>query len=827
MMAKINGFRKILTHFGIILFFIVLAYTYMFPLLEGKTIVMDDIQHHRGMSKELSDYRQETGEEALWTNSMFSGMPGYLISVIYPGNFARHIQRFFRNTFGTASFLILYMIGFYILLSSMKFNRWLCVAGAIAFAFSSYFIIIIEAGHTSKANAIAYMAPLLAGVLLAFRGKFIAGSLLFAVAFSLELLAGHLQITYYGFIMIVLLGLVELTYAIRNKTLPSFFKAFLFLLAGAVLAIGMNFSRLYTTWEYSRHTIRGPSELTAGKENQTSGLDKDYVVQWSYGIDETLTLLIPNFKGGGSQVNPGTDSESFEALQEQRIQNPQQVIQGVSMYHGDQPGTSGPVYAGAVVVFLFILGLFIVKGVYKWWLLAATLVSITLSWGGNIMWLTSFLLDYLPLYNKFRAPSMTLVIAQFAMPLLGFIALNNILTGKTEKKELMHGLKWSVIVTGGLSLLFALLPGIAGSFTNAADAVRYPEWLMESMISDRKAMLRSDAFRSFIFIAFAAGAVYLWHIKKLKTTPFLAATGLLILIDLWTVDKRFLNADDFESKRQVENPFPVTPADKAILNDTDLYFRVLPLPNPFQDARASFHHKNVGGYHAAKLRRYQEMIDYHLQPELQKMIKGLQDGMAIDSVFSGLTALNMLNSRYVIFDLNQAPIYNPMALGNAWFVSGFKVAETADEEIAAISGLNPLETAVLRNQFTDHLQGKKFVKDNGGTIRLTEYEPNYLKYDVKASGEQLTVFSDIYYENGWESYIDGEPVPHFRVNYILRAMVIPGGEHTVEFRFEPKAYYNGNKVSMGSSILLILAIAGYFAMESKKRKHKTGESQST
>ncbi len=826
-MAKINGFRKILIHFGIILFFIVLAYIYMFPILEGKTLEMDDIQHHKGMSKELTDYRQKTGEEAIWTNSMFSGMPGYLISVIYPGNLARHIQAFFRNQFHTASFLILYMIGFYILLSSMKFNRWLSIAGAIAFAFSSYFIIIIGAGHTSKANAIAYMAPVLAGILLAFRGKYLAGSLLFAVAFSLELLAGHLQITYYGFIMVALLGLAELIYAIRNKTLPSFFKAFFFLLAGAVVAIGMNFSRLYTTWEYSRHTIRGPSELSTEKENQTSGLDKDYVVQWSYGIDETLTLLIPNFKGGGSQVNPGTDSESFKALQEHRVQNPRQMIQAVSMYHGEQPGTSGPVYVGAIVVFLFILGLFIVKGVYKWWLLAATLVSIILSWGGNIMWLTSFLLDYLPLYNKFRAPSMTLVIAQFAMPLLGFIALNNILTGKTEKKKLMEGLKWAFIITGGLSLLFTLLPGIAGSFTHAADAVRYPEWLTGSITADRKDMLRSDAFRSFLFIAFAAGALYLWHVKKIKTTPFLVVLGILILVDLWSVDKRYLNAEDFEPERQVENPFPVTPADKAILSDKDLYFRVLPLPNPFQDARASYYHKNVGGYHAAKLRRYQEMIDYHLQPEIQQMVTRLQKGLPMDSVFMELPALNMLNTRYVIYDLNQAPVYNPLALGNAWFVSEYRTAESADKEIAAINEIDPSETAVVRNQFAERFAGKKFNKDNRGFIRLTEYEPNYLKYDMKASSEQLTVFSDIYYENGWESYIDGEPVPHFRVNYILRAMVVPQGEHVIEFRFEPKAYYNGNKVSFGSSILLILAIAGYFAMEKKKKKHKTGDIQNT
>lgn len=341
-MAKINGFRNILTESGIILFFIVLTYVYMFPLLEGKEIEMDDIQQFKGMSKELSDYREATGEEAIWTNSMFGGMPGYLISVTYPGNLSRFIQKFARTVFGSASFLILYLIGFYVLLRSLKMNRWLCVAGAIAFAFSSYFLIIIGAGHTSKANALAYLAPVVAGVLLAFRGKHLAGGLLFAFAFSLELLAGHLQITYYGFILIAILGIVELIYAVKEKTLPDFFRAVLFLLAGLVIALGMNFSRLYSTWDYSKYTIRGSSELTSDDDNQTSGLDKNYVVQWSYGIDETLTLLIPNFKGGGSQINPGTDSESFRALQANRVQNPRQMIQAVSMYHGDQPEHQAP-----------------------------------------------------------------------------------------------------------------------------------------------------------------------------------------------------------------------------------------------------------------------------------------------------------------------------------------------------------------------------------------------------------------------------------------------------------------------------------------------------
>lgn len=817
-MTKINGLRNILINLGIILFFIVLAYGYLFPLLEGKVIQMPDIEHWRGMSKELNDFREETGEEGIWTNSMFGGMPGYMISVRYPGNLAGFITGNIRKIFSTASFIILYLLGFYILLSSLKVKRWLSVAGAVAFAFSSYFLIILAAGHMTKANAIAFLAPMTAGVLLTFRKKYLAGSILFALFFSLELLAGHLQITYYGFILIALFGLTQLVFAIKEKTLPDFFKALLFLVVGAVIGIGMNFSRLYTSWEYSKDTIRGPSELTSNNENKTSGLDKDYVVQWSYGIDETLTMLIPNFKGGASQVNPGINSESYRTMREKGVQNPRQTIRAVSMYHGDQPATSGPVYMGAIVVFLFILGLYIVKGPYKWWLLSATVISVILSWGGNIMWLTNFLLDYLPFYNKFRAPSMTLVIAEFAMPLLGFIALNNIITGKTDKKIWLHGLKWSVIITAGLALLFAILPGIAGNFTNATDAVRYPDWLMDSVIADRKAMLRTDAFRSFIFIVLAAGAVWLWKIKKIKTTPLIISIGILILADLWTVDKRYLNNENFIPKRQAENPFPKMPSDEAILKDKELYFRVLPLQNPFQDARTSYYHKNVGGYHAAKLRRYQEFIDHHLQPELQQFVTSLQNRQSADSTLQSLDAINMMNTKYIIYDLNQAPIRNPYQMGNAWLVENYKIVENADEEIEAMKDVDPAETAVIDKRFKNFVDGKQFLKDLAGSVKLTEYQPNYLKYIANTSSEQLTVFSEIYYEKGWKAYVNGEEVPHFRVNYVLRALVLPPGENTIEFKFEPASYYLGNKISLASSLLLILAIAGYMFTEIRKKK---------
>ncbi len=821
-MAKISGFRNILMNMGIIVFFILVAYAYLFPLLEGKELKMDDLDHHLGMSKELVDYRNETGEEAVWTNSMFGGMPGYMISVIYPDNLADFFAGLLRQWFSIASFIIMYFIGFYVLLSSLKINRWLSVAGAIAFGLSSYFIIIIGAGHASKANALGFLPIVVAGVLMVFKGKQIPGAILFALGLSFELISGHPQITYYGLILLAIYGIVEFIYAIKEKELMSFAKSVIYLLAGVIIAVGMNFSRLYTAWEYSKETIRGPSELTSNNENKTSGLDKDYVVQWSYGIDETLTLLIPNFKGGSSLTNPGENSESYKTMREKGVQNVRQNIQAVSMYHGDQPGTSGPVYVGAIVVFLFVLGLFVVKGVYKWWLLSATVISIVLSWGGNIMPLTGFLLDYLPLYNKFRAPSMTLVIAQIAMPLLGFIALNNILTDKVEKKVWLNGLKWAVIITGGLSLVFAILPGISGSFTNVSDPARFPGWLIDSVIADRKSLLRMDAFRSFLFIALTAGALYLWNLKKIKTNLFIAVLGVLILVDLWAVDKRYLNNDNFVSKREASNPFPEMPVDKAILQDKDLYYRVLPLQNPFQDARASYYHKNVGGYHAAKLRRYQEMIENHLFPELQQMIKGLQARTPPDSVLAPLSAINMMNTRYLIYDLNNPPLQNPHAMGNAWFVNDYKIVSNADEEISALKGIDLKNEVVIDKRFSQFVANKKFQKDQDGSIVLTEYKPNYLKYTAKASSEQLTVFSEIYYNKGWNAYIDGKEAPHFRVNYILRAMILPAGEHTVEFKFHPKSYYTGNTISLASSLLLILAIAGYaFSGYRRKPKIKT------
>ncbi len=801
----------------VFIFFIAISYLYLFPLLEGKTISQHDIQSHVGMSKELADYRKATGEEAIWTNSMFGGMPGYMISVKYDSNLLNIIHGWFLKLFHPASMIILYLVTFYFLLRTMKVSRQLSLAGALAYGFSTYLIIIIQAGHNSKAYALGYLMLVVAGTLMAFRYDRKKGALLFTAGLTLEIMAAHPQITYYGMLALTVFGITELVFAVKEKRIPAFLKTTGLLFAGALLALAVNFSYLYTNYKYSKQTIRGKSELTHNSENQTSGLDKDYVVQWSQGIPETLTLMIPDFMGGSHTTNPGLQSESYKTLRNKGVENPRQIISQVILYHGDKPFTSGPYYAGAIVVFLFVLGLFVVKGADKWWLLGATLLSILLSWGKYVMPLTSFLLDYLPMYNKFRAPEMTLTIAVFTLPLLGFLGLREISSGKVEKRELYKALQWAFGITAGLSLILAILPGLAGNFSAPFDS-SYPDWLIEAVTSDRRELLRTSAFRSFLFIALAAGAILLWQMKKIKPSWFYASLGLLILADLWLIDKKYLNKSHFTTPRQETALYAPTVGDTEILKDKEISYRVLPLQNPWQDARASYFHKNVGGYSAVKLRRYQEMIDHHFTHELEEMIGALGRQQPVDSAFMGLTALNMLNTKYILYDLNSPPIQNPQAWGNAWFSPRYRIVADADEEIRELDQVTTRESVVIDKRFAAHLEGKSFSNDSTATIILTQYHPNYLKYNYKSESEQLTVFSEIYYADGWKAFVDGKETPHFRANYILRAMVLPAGEHTVEFRFHPAAFYTGNKVSLAGSLLLLAAIAGYFFIAYRKKK---------
>jgi hypothetical protein len=797
---KLTSLKPYLPVATAILVFLFITMAYFSPLLEGKRIQQSDIIHFKGMSKEIVDYREKTGEEALWTNSMFSGMPAYQISVDYQGNKLRYLDRLMQLYLPQpAGMVFLYMIGFFILLLVLKVDKWLAMAGAIAFAFSSYLLIIIEVGHNSKAHAIGYMAPVLAGIILTYRGRYLAGGLLAAIALSLELLTNHLQITYYLMMIAGIFVVAEFIVRLKEKQLAVFAKATGVLLVASALAVATNITNLWATYEYGKETIRGKTELTTEKSNRTSGLDKDYATQWSYGIGETFTMLIPNYNGGSSSGALGTNSNAYKALIDNNIDKSQaeKIIKSLPLYWGNQLSVAGPVYLGAIIVFLFLFAAFVVDPKYKWWLISASILSVLLAWGKNFMPLTDFFLTYVPGYNKFRAVSMTLVIAEFCVPLLAVLGLQKVLSGEVDKKKILRALYISAGITAGLSLFFAVFGSSLFSFSAASDeqyASYFPDWMMQAIRSDRASMFTTDAFRSFALIALAAASLWALVAGKIKKPVFFTLLTLFILIDMWSVNKRYLNNDSFVSKRADAVPFTPTAADELIMKDVDPNFRVLnQTVNPFQDASTSYFHKSIGGYHGAKLRRYQELIEHHLT-------KG------------NMNVFNMLNTKYVIVPdpkggQPQMQV-NMQAMGNAWFVNNAHMVNNADEEINALTGFLPGETAIYDKRFEDQVKGHLITKDSLATITETEYKPNHLTYKSKTSREQLAVFSEIYYAEGWNAFIDGKPAPYFRANYVLRAMIVPAGEHTIEFKFEPKVYYTGEKISAASSILLILLSLG-------------------
>ncbi|OFX27877.1 MAG: hypothetical protein A2033_06420 [Bacteroidetes bacterium GWA2_31_9] len=808
-MQKLN-FKMFVPHLVAIVVFLSITFAYFSPLLDGKRVSQSDMNQYLGMSKEITDFKEKTGEQTLWTNSMFGGMPAYLISVEYSANLVRYANLIMNlGLEKPANYLFISLIGFYILLLIFGVNPWLAIGGAIAYSFSSYFFIIEAVGHNTKALALAYMPPIIGGVVLAYRKKIIAGSAIAGLFLALQLLANHFQITYYTLLIVLVFILFFFYKSIIEKAISKFFKSSAVLAITILLAFSTNITSLWLVYEYGKESMRGKSELTEDQQNKTGGLDKDYATAWSYGISESWTLLVPNFMGGASIGEVGKNSATFKALKDNGVPNTDAICKQLPLYWGDQPGTSGPVYVGAIIFFLFIFGLFYVKGYIKWWLLTATIFALFLSWGRNFMFFTDLFLDYFPGYDKFRTVSMILIIIEFAMPLLGILALKQFIENSDDKARFMKAFKIAIASVGGILLIFAVMPGMFFNFSAASDAQLisngWPEFLVNAIKEDRKSMLTSDAFRSLIFILLFAGAMLAFYFKKLSVKYVYISLALLLIFDMWTVNKRYLNNDNFTAKREATTPFKPTQADIQILQDKDPDFRVLNLSvSTFNDASTSYFHKSIGGYHGAKMKRYQEIIEKQISK-------------------NNMSVLNMLNTKYFIVptkDQGAVVQKNYGALGNAWFVSNYKLVENADSEIVALDNFNPAETLIVDKRFENKVKGFVPKIDSTAIISLTDYKPNHLTYKSKSSIEQLTAFSEIYYNSGkgWNSYIDGKAIEHFRANYVLRAMKIPAGEHTVEFKFEPSAYATGETISFASSALLVLMCIGAIVMELKAKK---------
>ena len=819
-----NLLRKSGPYILAVVLFLVISVIYFSPVLEGKSLQSSDGAQFKGMSKEIVDYRNATGKEALWSNNMFSGMPAYLTSTLYPGELISKIQKSITAISQPVMILTLSFSFFFMLCILLDIGVWAAFAASLAYGFMTFTFVVMVTGHLTKAHALTYISLIVAGILVAFKKNKIGGSLMAALGLSLMLSANHLQMTYYAAILALIIGITYLVFAIREKTLPEFSKTSGLLLIAVLFAVGTNFARLYTTYEYGKYSIRSQSDLSLNGENESSGLDKAYILDYSYDLGEAMTAFIPRFKGGGMSEPLTTSSETYKFLAEaQGADKAKKTVEsGMPMYWGSQPISGAPFYFGAVLCFLFVLGIFLVKGKDKWWLVAVFVVSLLLSLGKNFSFLTNIMLDYFPGYNKFRDVKNIIVIEQFAMALLGALAIKEVYQRKIGNAEFLKGLKYAFGITGGLALIFAIIPSLAGSFTGKTDAqylqMGWPQQLIDALMADRQSMLRIDAFRSFIFVLLAAGGLWAYWNNKIKAQYAIILWVGLVVVDMWPVDKKYFNNNNFTSKKQVAAPFPEMPVDKDIKKDKDLYYRVLNLQNPMADARTSFFHKSIGGYHGAKMKRYNELYSYAIDPEMKMLIAGFEKPETIDSVMNHLSAINMLNTKYFIYDLSQPPLPNTHALGNAWLVKQVKVVDSADQEITSIKNFNPKSTAIVNKSFEKTLEG--YTSGSGdGEIKLTEYKPNYLKYDATVNtGSQLAVFSEIYYPKGWKSFIDGKETPHIQADYVLRAMVIPAGKHQIEFKFEPSSYYMGNKVSLGSSILLLLAIGGYLFYSFKIKK---------
>ena len=787
--------KQIGTHFLVILGFALVAVLYFNPVLKGKKIYQSDIVQYTGMAKQHIDFRNAYDAESYWTNSAFGGMPTYQLGAKYPHNYIKKLDLALRFLPRPADYLFLYFLGFYILLLVLKIDYKIAILGALSFGFSTYLIIILGVGHNAKAHAIAYMPLVLSGIILTFQKRYYLGFIITALASGLELVTNHPQMTYYLGFLIIILGITYLVHAIKSKELPAFFKATAVLFIAAVFAFSMNATNLMATSEYAKESTRGKSELTINPDGspkeQTTGLDKDYITQFSYGKLETFNLFIPRFMGGGNREDIGKDSETykaFRALGATPIQALQESKQA-PMYWGDQPIVEAPAYIGAVVIFLFVLALFLYQGRFKWWLIAGVLMSLLLSYGKNLSFLTDFFIDYVPLYNKFRAVSSIQVLLEMCIPLLAALGLAQLFHKDRSSKTKLEALKKSLGIVAGLTVVFLIFKNSLFDFVGSSDG-QFKEYygasFVEALRLDRSAIFTEDALRTLLLVLAVGGLIFIYLKQKITQNTTIVILGLLLILDLVGVDRRYVNNDNFVSALKVDRPYQASTIDKELLKDTT-NFRVLDRSD--NSTKSSYFHNSIEGYHAAKLRRFKAVQEFHIDK-------------------TNFEVLNMLNTKYIIYQNKEGEVLyfeNENTNGNAWFVDAIESFETPDEEILALDKINTKTTAIAN---ASDLKSKRFVKDSMASIQLVDYKLNHLVYETKTTEDGFAVFSEVYYKNGWNATIDGVEVKHYNVNYILRGLEIPKGTHTVVFKFNPSVVTTGSNISLVSSILLVLLILG-------------------
>ena len=840
-----------------IIAFVVIAYAYAPQVLQGKIVDQSDISSWEGMANEIVSHNKANPDDpTLWTNSMFGGMPATSISVIYEGDFTKYIYDLLFVGARPASYLLISLIGGYLLMLAFGVNIWLATLGAIAITFCSYNMQIIQVGHNAKMVAIAFMPWVLGAVVYAYRRNAFWGALLFAFALSFQIKANHPQITYYLAMIILGFGIWQLCKAIKEKALAPFLRTSTIVLVAGLLGIATNTNHLLPTYEYAQHTMRGGTELlpdnsaeeapaaTPGKKSR-SGLDLEYATQWSYGIEETMNLMIPNFNGGASAGALDRQSETYKALKQGGYQGAENVIRQLPLYWGPQPFTAGPMYMGAITMFLFVLAFFVLRSGLRWWVAGVSLVALMLGWGYHMMPVSEFFFNWAPMYNKFRTVSMILVILQVLLPMTGVLAVNEILFGEDypgKGERVKKGLYWSLGLTAGVCALFAIIPSLAGSFISSSDG-QLPGEIAAALANDRESLLSADAWRSFFFIAAAAIVLVLgWKFKKIKPATAAIILAALVLVDLWTIDKRYLNGSHFVTKKEFKGNFAKRPVDDMILEDTDPHYRVLDLSvNTFNDSYISYHHKTIGGYSPVKLQRYQDLIERNITREIGAIAAEFGNIKTIEDAENALTyhpVLSMLNTKYIVINGNLPPVENKYRLGNAWFAKNVVPANNANEEINALAAINPAVDAVVSREFLSQESFMAFARSQmmqgfmDGTadmslnnfIELASYAPNRMVYNYSSDRPQIVLFSEVYYNPGWKATItpanggESKNLDIFRANWILRGAIVPKGDYTIEFTFNPPCFGVGEMYSRISSGILVLLLLGGIGVAAWRRK---------